>query len=298
MNRILEKKTGGNKRTLFIILGGVHGNEPVGITTIKKIFAAIEKISVNGTVIGIAGNKKACLKGVRYIEHDLNRLFLKKIIETSRAQQNPTNEYAELIELIDCIKNEIEQAQPEKVFLIDVHSTSAESPLFSLVNNDKSTWEIAGALHAPVVTGLSGKLSGGSTLEYFTSKNFNVPMCAISIEAGQHKNPIAVQRAFNFIIKFLEYTEIVQKSAIDMCDIPDEIQNLPRLVKFAYRHAITKNTGFVMNWGYKSFQIIKKGEVLGRDKNGIVISPQDGFILMPLYQAQGNDGFFLVEEML
>lgn len=297
MNRILGKKNGGNKRPLFIILCGIHGNEPVGISTVEKIFVAIEKISIEGTIVGIVGNIKACSKGVRFIEHDLNRLFLKKIIETSRDQQNPTNEYAELIELIDCIKNEIAQTQPEKIFLIDVHSTSAESPLFSIVNNDKSTWEIAGALHVPVVTGLSRKLSGGSTLEYFTSKNFNVPMCCISIEAGQHKNPIAVQRAFNFIVKMLEYTGIVQKSVIELYVVHEEVQNLPRLVKFAYRHAINKNTGFVMNWGYKSFQKIKKGEVLGSDKNGSVISPQDGYMLMPLYQAQGNDGFFLVEEI-
>ncbi len=295
MNRILGKKTGCVQQPLLIILGGIHGNEPVGIGTMEKLFASFEKISLTGSIIGIVGNKKACLKGVRYIEHDLNRLFLKKIIDTGLAQPNPTNEYLELKELIECVKNEIAEAQPNKVFLIDLHSTSAESPLFSIVNNDKSTWEIAGALHIPVVTGMVGKLSGGSTVEYFTSENFNVPMCAISVEAGQHKNPITVQRAYNFIVKLLEYTGMVKISTIELFSIKDEQENLPRLVKFAYRHAITENSGFVMNEGYKSFQKIKKGEVLGQDRKGIVISPQDGFILMPLYQAQGNDGFFLVE---
>ena len=44
-----------------------------------------------------------------------------------------------------------------------------------------------------------------------------------------------------------------------------------------------------------NFQNIKKGEVLGSDKNGDVKSPFDGKILMPLYQEQGTEGFYIIQ---
>lgn len=60
-------------------------------------------------------------------------------------------------------------------------------------------------------------------------------------------------------------------------------------------HAIKKGDNFVMQPGYKNFQPVKKGEILATDKNGAISAQEDGLILMPLYQKQGNDGFFLVK---
>ena len=48
---------------------------------------------------------------------------------------------------------------------------------------------------------------------------------------------------------------------------------------------------------YKNFQRIKKGEKLAFDDSEEVSSPDDGLILMPLYQKRGEDGFFLVKEI-
>jgi len=47
--------------------------------------------------------------------------------------------------------------------------------------------------------------------------------------------------------------------------------------------------------GYKNFQWVKKNELLAQDKHGEIRSKSDGLILMPLYQKQGNDGFFLID---
>ncbi|MFT6360775.1 MAG: succinylglutamate desuccinylase, partial [Saprospiraceae bacterium] len=40
-----------------------------------------------------------------------------------------------------------------------------------------------------------------------------------------------------------------------------------------------------------------KGEILATDKNGNVVAKQDSLILMPLYQKQGDDGFFLIKSL-
>ena len=74
-------------------------------------------------------------------------------------------------------------------------------------------------------------------------------------------------------------------------------RGVPRILEVRYRHAIEPADGFVMEPGYVSFQPVKRGEVLGRDRRGPVRAPENGRILLPLYQSQGSDGFFLVREV-
>ena len=50
-----------------------------------------------------------------------------------------------------------------------------------------------------------------------------------------------------------------------------------------------------MKPGFKNFQAVTKGELLARYDDQDVKAEADGMILMPLYQAQGNDGFFIVK---
>jgi succinylglutamate desuccinylase len=50
---------------------------------------------------------------------------------------------------------------------------------------------------------------------------------------------------------------------------------------------------FKMFPGFQNFSPIRKGEPLATDRHGIVYAPNGGCILMPLYQGQGNDGFFI-----
>jgi len=38
---------------------------------------------------------------------------------------------------------------------------------------------------------------------------------------------------------------------------------------------------------------VRKGQLLARDYHGLVLAPHDARILLPLYQGQGEDGFFL-----
>ena len=52
-----------------------------------------------------------------------------------------------------------------------------------------------------------------------------------------------------------------------------------------------------MKPGYKNFQKISKGEVLAEDRNGHIVSQYNGRILMPLYQKQGEEGFFIIKEI-
>jgi succinylglutamate desuccinylase len=49
--------------------------------------------------------------------------------------------------------------------------------------------------------------------------------------------------------------------------------------------------------GLSSFAPIAANQVVAHDARGPVLAPQAGLLLMPRYQAQGDDGYFLVREV-
>ena len=51
--------------------------------------------------------------------------------------------------------------------------------------------------------------------------------------------------------------------------------------------------GFRMQPGFVSFQPVERGQELARDATGPLAAPASGMLLMPLYQGQGEDGYFI-----
>jgi succinylglutamate desuccinylase len=64
-------------------------------------------------------------------------------------------------------------------------------------------------------------------------------------------------------------------------------------MEIRHRHAIGAEDDFAMQPGHRSFDQVEQDQVLAHDRRGEVKSPESGWLLMPLYQAQGDDGFFL-----
>ena len=64
-----------------------------------------------------------------------------------------------------------------------------------------------------------------------------------------------------------------------------------------YRHGLNSNNGFAMMPGFINFQTIRKNQLLAHDQMGVIKSPINGKIFMPLYQEQGLEGFFIINEI-
>jgi succinylglutamate desuccinylase len=75
--------------------------------------------------------------------------------------------------------------------------------------------------------------------------------------------------------------------------LPDPTSSL----ELFYRHAVLPEDNFQMLPGFKNFDPVKQGQQLGVDKSGPVYSPDDGRVFLPLYQPEGEDGFFLVRDI-
>jgi succinylglutamate desuccinylase len=78
--------------------------------------------------------------------------------------------------------------------------------------------------------------------------------------------------------------------------LASETNHLPKAMELKYRHPVAAEHRFKMLPGLKSFQKVGEGEILARDIDGPVRAPGGGRLLMPLYQTQGEDGFFLIKE--
>lgn len=308
MKRIIGRYIGEEKGSLFITIGAMHGNELAGIHAIQEVLQMLEAEAENnpdfvfsGQFIGLCGNLRAVNSGERFIKKDLNRQWtssnVRRILQQTPEQLD--EEDLELKELLLTLQREVEKYKPEKVFLLDLHTTSAEGGIFSIVTDDLWSLQIAVQLHAPVITGMMGGLKG-TTLHYFTDAVLGVPTTAIAFESGQHYDPLSTNRAISAIINCMRSIGCVHYMIVESRHdkiLIDYARHLPKVTEFLYVHKITARDHFRMKDGFKNFQAVSKGEILATDRNGEIVAPYDALVLMPLYQAQGENGFFLIKEV-
>ena len=308
MKRIIGQYNGSEEGALVIAIGAMHGNEPAGVKALEKLFKMLTdepkrnpNFRFHGRLVGIIGNTRAYKQGKRFIEKDLNRQFPNERFDLKEKKETPQyidlfNEDLELKELLQCIENEIVMHNPKKLIVLDLHTTSASGGVFTIVGEDAESFLIATELHAPVLTGFIKGL-GGTSLHYFKTENMGIPTVALSFEAGQHEDAISVYRAVAWLVNALRAIGCVAEHDVESRH--EEIlrgyaRNLPKVVQLIDSHKITNEDNFKMLPNFKNFQPVKKGEILATDKKGDITAPEDCLILMPLYQPQGSDGFFLV----
>ncbi len=303
-HRIIGRYEGKEDGPLLICIGGMHGNEPAGIAAISEIFHLLEiepqtnpDFRYRGNLVGIRGNLHALEEKKRFILRDLNRMLIEEEDAQSRISDPMTwtIEDKERIDLIDAIEDEIKKYNPAFTLILDFHTTTADGGIFTIASNDDISRHLAKGLHAPVILGISEGLVG-TTIEYFNRPSQN--RFCIVFEAGQHDDPDCVFRAVAAIINCMRSIGSVEPRDVDHRHDGLLISlaiGLPKVSKLICHYKIIPGENFVMNSGYENFHPVKKGEWLATNNDGKIYSPADGLILMPKYQSQGEDGFFIVE---
>jgi succinylglutamate desuccinylase len=124
----------------------------------------------------------------------------------------------------------------------------------------------------------------------------------ISIEAGQHGDPEAVERHAAAIWLLLVAAGCLPGHALpELASHHERLSRAsagcPRVLEIVHRHVVGSHDDFRMRPGLRSFSTVAAGEVLAEDAWGVVRAPQTGVLLMPRYQAQGEDGYFLAREV-
>ncbi len=298
-SRVLGRIRGSRPGPTLLCVGGMHGNERAGVEALGRVLAAVEprRGELAGELVALVGNGRALAQGRRFVDRDLNRAWTEARIRSLRAGGvDPASaEDQEQLELLDAIEAVVDDARGA-VYVLDLHTTSGFGGSFTTFGDTLPNRDFAAHIPVPMVLGLEELVEG--TLLAFLGYH---GLVAVAFESGQHDEPEAVDRAEAAVLIALTSVGLLPRERLPGVTaawkrLHREYRPLPRALEMRLRHPVHEGDGFRMKPGYLNFQRIEEGEILAQDARGPVAAPERGRILMPLYQEQGDDGYFLVRE--
>jgi succinylglutamate desuccinylase len=298
-DRVLGRVRGERPGPTLIVVGGIHGNEPAGVQALGRVLARLGARSrdMRGDFVALAGNRAALEVGRRFIHMDLNRAWTDDRLERLRATGDVEGlaEDQEQLELLEQMEAVVRRARGP-VFVLDLHTTSGVGGPFTTFGDTLPNRDFASHIPVPMILGLEELVEG--TLLAFLSRNGIV---GAVYETGQHVEGAAVDRAEAGVWIALQAAGVFAEGRLPEATVgrkllQREANGIPRVLEMRYRHDIRPEDGFCMEPGYKNFEPVVQGQVVARDVRGDVRVGETGRLLMPLYQEQGQDGFFLIRE--
>ncbi len=296
--------TSQNAGPRLIVTGAVHGNETAGTKGIERVMAQLdsgELAIVNGSVTFVpVTNPLAYAKGERAGERNLNRnLFPKDAPE----------------DFEDRIANWLCPLLAAHDVLLDLHSFNAQSEPFVMVgprNNDgplepfrheqaeRSLARVLGVKRfvdgwlRTYGAGVQRRLRGDSQLE--TVLRYGVGTTefmrttggyALTLECGQHADPLAPDVAYRAIMNTLAHLGLIDAPAPQ--PVPREDMEALSMAE-VHDKADAADT-FSRQWS--SFDRVAQGEEIGRRADGTpVLAEQDSIILFPDSAAKANNEWY------
>ena len=304
LRRTLGEYSGAAPGPLLLVVGGLHGNEPAGIRAARRVLDTLAETRppLRGKFVALAGNLQAQAEGRRYLERDLNRAWWEEDLarlRSSKAGEIP-GELGELRELLVTIEAHLGDAS-EGAILLDLHSSSADGPPFTITADTLPNRRIAFALGLPVILGLE-ELIQGSVFAHLGEKGH----AALCVEGGRSDAPSTLAHLEAAVWLAMAGAGMLrpEHAPVEIEGMRERlaecVRGLPGLLKVHYRHGLRADDDFRMEPGYVSFQPVAEGELLARsgpDGTSPVRAPREGRLLLPRYQGQGDDGFFLGREI-
>ena len=302
IRRIVGRHVGRHPGPTLVAVAGIHGNEPAGIEAAQRVLAELpHEDAFRGEITVLAGNTRALREGTRYVHKDLNRLWWEERIRAmgrAGVELGDTAEDREQKELLDSLWPLVGVADPgvPRIFL-DLHTFSSPGPPFLIGSDTPGNRAFAHELHLPLIVGLQQAIGGALT--EFMLPYFDI---SLAVEGGTHDSELARLHHEAILWSSMTSAGMVDASATPRWNELREAliwaaDDKPPVSEVIYRHTIQPEDGFRMRAGFSTFQPIQAHEELADDRNGPVLAPYDGVLLMPLYQALGNDGFFIGREI-
>ena len=306
----METKTANNRRlcdfgsgpsgACLVCIGGIHGNEPSGVDALRRVGRLIreESIPLQGRFIGLAGNLPALACGRRFIRDDLNRIWSQDRIRELRSldADEATDELGEQLALLGAV-NEVFATKRDDIYFVDLHTTSAGGGPFTIFGDSLKNRSFAQHFPVSMILGLEEQIKG-ALMEYLG----DLGAVTMGFEAGPHSSPESPHRQEAAIWIALVASGVLAPENCSRLEesrkrLRDAAASYPGVLEVRHRQSVELEDGFQMEPGFQNFDLVKKGQRLARDTQGTIRSPENGRILMPLYQSQGSDGFFIVCEI-
>jgi succinylglutamate desuccinylase len=282
-------------------VAGVHGNEPAGVIALRQVLAELRRVrpAFAGELVGLTGNLTALDRSRRYVDDDLNRMWLPDRIEPLL---NGTPDHAggaedrEVVQLHDALHAAAGDARGP-IHLLDLHTTSGPSAPFGLLCDSPANRTFALAFGVPLVLGLDQQIP--AALAVYASDQGWITM---DFEGGPHDDPSSVGHHEAAIwIALAAAGNLVgdERQRADSCrrHLAEVTGGLPRLMEIISRYPVSPGDGFEMLPGFDNFHAVEPGQIVAHDRAGAVRIAEPARLFMPLYQGQGDDGFFLTRAL-
>lgn len=296
----VEGSTGG---PLLLCVGGLHGNEPAGVRALKEVVAEIgsRRHLLAGDFVAVTGNVQALDAGRRFLSYDLNRAWTRARIAAAQDRLRAVMgvggppEDRELVRILGILEL-VSTRKRGPVYVLDLHSTSGGGGAFSTASNSPAHRRFVMAIPVPMIRQLNVHLEG--TLTCYLDR---LGYVTAVFESGQHEEPEAQVRAGRAVWLAIRAAGMLADADATEARrgyraLERECRALPRVLDMTYRHPVEREDRYVTRPGFRNFQPVREGEVIGDDRHGEVSAPKSGRILMPLYQELGEDGFFVVRD--
>ena len=231
------------------------------------------------------------------MDEDLNRIWTTSRMGGTRSSgSGGTVEQVQQQELRLQIESALRD-QDDLVYFLDLHTTSAPGMPFSVFGDTLPNRHLARALSVPIVLGLDEHLEG-TLLNYVNGMGH----VGVGFEGGCHESLSAVEEHELALWRTLVHAGCLTRS--DIANMSQLTQNfekrvhgVPAIVEIRYRHNVDEHDDFRMEPGFENLGPVAEGQLIAHDVRGEVRAIESGRILMPLYQRQGNDGFFIVRKI-
>jgi hypothetical protein len=295
---IVSYVKGVNFPTLVVTVG-IHGNEPAAVAAMKWLFSPerIDQEAVQGNIIVLIGNMEALKRSQRFIHKDLNRIWNRENLELVR--NKPPEAWPEIHELheLKAMDNRISSILKthgnQPVIFLDLHTTSADSAPFLPFNDAIMNRRLAEKFPLPLILGIEEFLDG-PLMSHINDLGFP----ALGFEAGRHDDPYSTDRHAAFVELFLYHLDMIDLNYNQVQDLINILTQgfkfTPGFYEIIYRHEVVPFSGFKMADGFRNFQRVQKNQVLAGGQSGDISAIRSGLIFMPLYQKEGDDGFFII----
>jgi succinylglutamate desuccinylase len=281
--RLIGQYLAPGKGPTIVVVAALHGNEPAGVEACRRFLDYLHEVyDAAGQVFCFVGNLEALNRHRRYVDWDLNRLW-----DADTPPTTPLHEWHELIELKAQIDVCFRDKNPADCLVIDLHTTSGDTPPFAPVTDHPLNKDLLTYCPFPVILGIEEFVTGGM-IEYYN----RCGIAALGFEGGSHQAPDAVRQHENFLLWAARQIGLLPPSKPRL-----PIIHVRQWYEIQYVHRIVPEEGFSMLPGFQGFDKINSGQVLARNATGWVYAPVAGLLFMPLYQQQGNEGFYIIKRL-
>ena len=243
------------------VMAVTHGDEPAWIAAHKYLASYFEENKLaSWEVLLILWNPSAYQKKTICIEENLNRLFTEDSFLSDH--QKNSFEYTRSRQLMPIIG--------QLDYLLDIHSTNNPGPVFSIVkSNHQKCWDLASILPVEFVSSGWNPYISWTTCDWIEKSGW----VGITIECGDHNNPLGAKIAIQSTKKFLQ--------AIGCYNFREEISICKKHFKVLSREAICDASTFQYSRTYINFEKIKPMEEIAFDSKKRYIAPdQDNLAIV------------------